>query len=153
MTQSRSKTYGVEVIIGFHAFSFLAWSFGQTGAVISYDTVAAWGFQDARALVDPVIVQVNQGIGLADTIVQLPLFLLAIVGLVRKRFYGAVASWLVFGTTLYWPVVFWSSQLFYARGGTMHVPTSPVTAIIPGVILAFAVWGSWYLARHRAVFR
>jgi hypothetical protein len=62
---------GVKVIIGFHVISFLLWSFGQTGAVLAYDTVAEWGFQDPRALIDPVIVEVNRAIGLADTLVML----------------------------------------------------------------------------------
>ena len=144
---------GVKVIIGFHLFSLMIWSVGQIGALVSYDTVAAWGFQDPRSLVDPVIVQVNQGIALADTIIMLPLFLVAAVGLFRKRYYGAVASWLVFGMTLYWPVVFWSSQSFYARGDTLHVPTAAAAVILPTALMLIAAWGSWYLWRNRALLR
>jgi hypothetical protein len=146
------KTTGVKVIIGFHIVSFVIWFCGQSLAVVAYDTVAGWGLQDPRALIDPVIVEVNRGIGLADTLVQLPLFLVAAFGLLRGRFYGAVASWLVFGMTLYWPVVFWCSQFFYAAAGITHQPVSTITVVLPGAIWLFAGWGSWYLARHRVLF-
>jgi hypothetical protein len=144
---------GIKVIIGFHVISFLLWSFGQTGAVVAYDTVAAWGFQDPRVLLDPAIVEVNRGIGLADTLVMLPLFVVAVIGLLRRRFFGAMASWLVFGMTLYWPTVFWCSQFFYAQGAIKHQPTAALTIVLPAALMLIAVWGSWYLASTRHQFR
>jgi hypothetical protein len=143
---------GVKVIIGFHVISFLLWSFGQTGAVLAYDTVAEWGFQDPRALIDPVIVEVNRAIGLADTLVMLPLFVVAVVGLLRRRFFGAVASWLVFGMTLYWPTVFWCSQFFYGQAGIRYQPTPASAVLVPAALMLVASWGSWYLASRRQLF-
>jgi apolipoprotein N-acyltransferase len=118
-------------------------------AVVDYDKAAEWGLQDPRALLDPAIVEVNRGIGLADTIVMLPLFIVATIGLLRRRFYGAVASWLVFGMTLYWPVVYWCSQGFYAASGIRHQPTSIIAVVLPGALLLIAIWGSWYLSQNR----
>ena len=43
MTESSRLPRGVKVIIGFHVFSFVIWFIGQSGAVVAYDTVAAWG--------------------------------------------------------------------------------------------------------------
>ena len=144
---------GFKVIIVFHVASFVLWFFGQAMAVVAYDQTAEWGLQGPRALLDPAIVEVNRAIGLTDTIVMLPLFLVAALGLSRRRFYGAVASWLVFGMTLYWPVVFWCSQGFYAAAEIRHQPTSAVTVILPGIVWLIAVWGTWYLARTRGQFR
>ena len=78
---------------------------GQGGAVVAYDTVAQWGLQEARVTIDPVIVVVNRGIGLADFIIGVPLFILAIIGLWRQKYFGYVASWMVFGISLYWTTV------------------------------------------------
>jgi hypothetical protein len=144
---------GLKIIIGFHIVSFLLWVFGQTGALVAYDTVADWGFQDPRARIDPVIVEVNKGIGLADTLVMLPLFVVAVFGLLRRRFFGAVASWLVFGMTLYWPIVFWSSQHFYGQAAVKHQPTPAAGILVPAALMIIALWGSWYLARSRRQFR
>jgi hypothetical protein len=151
MTRTSGLPLGIKIIIGFHVFSFTIWFFGQSLAVMDYDMVAGWGLQDSRALVDPVIVEVNRGFGLTDTIVMLPLFVVAAVGLLRKRFFGAVTSWLVFGMTLYWPVVFWTSQRFYAEASIRHQPTSMTAIILPGALLLIACWGSWYLCRNREV--
>lgn len=153
MIQRSKLPLGVKVIIGFHVLSFVIWFLGQTGAVVAYDKAATWGLQDPRALLDPVIVEVNRGIGLADTIIMLPLFIVATVGLIRRRFYGAMASWLVFGMTLYWPVVFWCSQYFYAVASIKHRPTALLTIIMPGSLMLIAGWGSWYLGRNRILFR
>jgi hypothetical protein len=152
MARGSGLPRGVWVIVAFHVLSLVLWLFGQTGAVVSYDTVAEWGFQEPRALLDPVIVEVNRSIGLTDTIIQLPLFAVAAFGLIRRRFYGAVASWLVFGVTLYWPVEAWSSKYFYARADIMSQPPGGVYFALPGALFLFALWGSWYLARNRRIF-
>jgi len=141
MTGAADMPLGLKVILGFHVLSFLLWIFGQTGAVVAYDTVADWGFQDARESVDPTIVEVNRGVGFADTIVMLPLFILAVIGLLRGRFYGAVVSWLVFGMTLYWPTVFWSSQFFFGQSGIKHPPTPLSAVVIPAALMSVAGWG------------
>jgi hypothetical protein len=149
MKRTSGLPLGIKVIIGFHIFSFVIWFFGQTVAVVSYDIVAGWGLQDPRALIDPVIVEVNRAIGLADTLVMLPLFIVATFGLLRRRFYGAIASWLVFGMTIYWPVVFWCSQGFYSSAAIKHSPIQLSFILVPGALVLIACWGSWYLARSR----
>ena len=153
MTEEARFPVGIWVVVGFHLLNVLLWSVGQTGALLDYDFVAELGLQDARALVDPVIVQVNKGIAVADTVLMLPLFLLAVVGLVRRRFFGLVTSWLVLGITLYWPLVFWFSQYSYSEAGIRHVPLSGSTVIVPAVFFVMAAWAAWYLARHRGLFQ
>lgn len=152
MRQTWRPPLGLKFIIGFHVLSFVLWFFGQSVAVVAYDTVANWGFQDRRSLVDPVIVEVNRAIGLTDTIVMLPLFVVAAVGLMRRAFYGAVASWIVFGMTLYWPVVFWTSQGFYAAENIAHQQLTFGTIVLPGAAWLVACWGSWFLYRNRGLF-
>jgi len=143
---------GVKIIIGFHLLSIILWMIGQGGAVISYDTVAKWGLQESRERVDPVIVEVNKGIGFTDIIVQIPLFILAVIGLWRLKFYGAVASWSVLGITIYWPVVAWANKYFFAQAGTKYHPFDMTTNGILVFIVLFAVWASWYLFRNRKLF-
>lgn len=149
MTTSSQVSTGIKLIIAFHLGSALLWTFGQTWAVIDYDRAAGWGLQDPRSMVDPVVVEVNRAIGLADTLLMLPLHLAAAIGLWRMRLWGAVVSWLVFGMTMYWPLVFWCSQFLYGQGGVKHAPTEPGHMVITGAIFLIACWGSWYLFRVR----
>lgn len=143
---------GFKVIIGFHLLSIVVWTIGQGGTLVAYDTVASWGLQDPRALIDPAIVEVNRGIGLADMLIMIPLFAVAVVGLWRGKKYGAIASWLVLGITFYWPVVALASQFFYRHAGITHHPMPLSTYLILGTVLLFAAWATWYLARNYDTF-
>lgn len=143
---------GLIVLILFHIFNLVIWFFGQTLAIFDYDMVAAWGLQAPRDLLDPAIVEVNRAIGLTDTLIMLPLFAIAAFGLLGLRFYGAVLSWVVLGLSLYWPVIFWTSQYYYAAAGIRHAPTGVVEIVLPGALWIIAAWGIWYLYRNRALF-
>ena len=151
MTNSR-RPISVMALILFHLVNVVLWFFGQTLAVFNFDMVASWGLQEPRALVDPVIVEFNRAIALADTLLLLPLFVVAAIGLMRLRFYGAVASWIVLGWSLYWPAVFWASQFFYAQTGMRHAPTGIDDLLVPGAMWIVAAWGIWYPYRHRELF-
>ena len=98
MTRDSRLPDGVKVIVGFHVFRFFMWVVGQTGAAVAYDSVAELGLQDPRAVLDPVIVELNRATGLADTLIMLPMFIVAAIGLLRRRLFGAVASWLAFAS-------------------------------------------------------
>jgi hypothetical protein len=75
----------------------------------------------------------------------IPLFIIATTGLWRLKFYGAVTSWMVFGWSIYWPVVFWASQYFFSQNGIKHQPIQMITIIVPVFFGGFALWGSCYL--------
>ncbi len=151
MTRS-GRPIGVTTLILFHLFNLIIWFFGQTLAIFYYDMVAEWGLQEPRVLVDPVIVEVNRAIAIADTILILPLFLIATIGLWGMRFWGVVASWIVLGWLWYFPLVFWSSQALYAAADIRHAPTGMVGILVPATLCVIAAWGIWYLYRNRAVF-
>ena len=153
MHQTEKIPLGIKIVIGFHLLSVILWTIGQGGAVIFYDAVAKLGLQEPRELVDPVIVEVNRGIAFTDFVLQIPLFVLAIIGLWRLRFYGAVASWLVLGMTIYWPIVAWSNKYFFAQAAVKYQPFDMATNGILVFIVLFAVWASWYLFRNRVIFR
>ena len=142
----------VKFIIGFHILNLLMFVVGQGGAVVAYDTVAEWGLQEARETVDPFIVVINRGIGLADVIIGVPLFLLAIVGLWRRRIMGCVASWMVFGISLYWTTVAWAKQYFYIEASIKCEPFDIGTHIVLAFVFLFSLWGSWYLYKKRQWF-
>lgn len=143
---------GIKFIVGFFILNILLFIIGQGGAVISYDSVAEWGLQEARETIDPVIVAVNKGIGFADIIVPLPLFILAVLGLWRLKFWGAVTSWMVLGISFYWTTVAWAKQYFYF---TAMVKCQPFDAVVHGTltfVFLFSVWASFYLFKNRSMF-
>ena len=122
---------------------------GQGGAVVSYDYVAKLGLQEARETIDPVIVVVNRGIGLADVLIGVPLFILAIIGLWRLRFFGAVFSWMVLGISFYWTTVAWAKQSFYIQASIKCQPFDIGVHSVLAFVFIFSVWASWYLFKNR----
>lgn len=152
MEKQKKVTPGIKLIIGFLILNLIIFIFGQGGAVVSYDFVAKLGLQEARETVDPIIVVINRGIGLADVLIGVPLFILAITGLWRLKFYGAVFSWMVLGISLYWPAVAWAKQSFYIQAS---VKCEPFNAGVHGVlafVFVFSIWAAWYLFRNRKLF-
>ena len=90
MQKQKKVSLGIKLIIGFFILNLIIFVIGQGGAVVSYDFVAKLGLQEARETIDPLIVVVNRGIGLADFLIGVPLFILAIIGLWRLRFFRQV---------------------------------------------------------------
>ena len=152
MMKRQSLPVGIWLIMGFLVLSAAIWIFGQGGALVAYDFVAALGFQEIRESVDPVVVQVNRGIAFADVAVQLPLFIVAIIGLWRRRFYGAVASWAAMGIHAYWPAAAWAKQYFYLQAGVKCEPFALGIHAFLAFFFVFAIWASWYLCRRRQLF-
>ena len=150
--QATKIPFRIKLIIGFHLFSLVLRTIGQGGAVIAYDTVAKWGFQAPRESLDPIIVEVNRGIGLTDFVIQMPLFIFAAIGLWRRQFYGAVCSWLVLGIILYRPVIDWSKRYFFAQATVKHLPAGIISDGIIAFFFLFAIWASWYIFKNRTLF-
>jgi len=143
---------GIKLIIGFFILNLIIFVIGQGGAVVSYDYVAKLGLQEARETVDPVIVVVNRGIGLADVLIGVPLFVLAIIGLWRLRFFGAAFSWMVLGISFYWTTVAWFKQSFYIQASVKCQPFDIGTHGVLAFVFIFSVWASWYLFKNRKLF-
>jgi hypothetical protein len=153
MEQQQRVPLGIWLIISFFVLSITIWIVGQAGALFAYDAVAAFGLQETRESVDPVVVEVNRGIAFADVVIQVPLFVLAIIGLWRLRFFGAVAAWLAMGVHMYWPTAAWAKQYFYLKAG---VKCEPFAVSFHGILAFFffcSVWASWYLYKNRQLLR
>ena len=143
---------GIKVIIGFLVLSACMWVVGQGGAVVAYDRVAELGFHPERHKVSPITVLVTQGIAVADVLIQLPFFLLAIFGLWRLRFFGVAAAWIALGINLYWVTVAWAKQFYYLQAGVDTEPFGLSLHAALAFIFLFSAWASWHLLKKRALF-
>ena len=152
MDKQRVLLIGIKFIIGFHILNIIFWVVGQGGAVIAYDTVAQWGLVQLRENIDPFILLINRAIGLADVIIGVPLFMIALIGLWRMRFYGAAFSWMVLGIGFYWTTVAWVKQYFYLQAGMKCLPLDIGAHSMLAFVFLFSAWASWYLIKNRAIF-
>ena len=152
MEKQKKLSLGIKLIIGFFILNLIMFVFGQGGAVVSYDYVAKLGLQEARETIDPLIVVINRGIGLADVLIGVPLFILAIIGLWRLRFFGAVFSWLVLGISFYWTTVAWAKQSFYIQASVKCQPFNIGVHSVLAFVFVFSIWASWYLYKNHKLF-
>ncbi|MFC2134904.1 hypothetical protein ACFLR4_02500 [Bacteroidota bacterium] len=143
---------GIKFIIGFFVVNIIIFVIGQGGAVIAYDAVAKLGLQELRESVHPVIVVVNRGIGFADFIIGVPLFIFAVIGLWKMRYWGAMVSWMVLGISFYWTSVAWAKQYFYLEASVKCPPFDMGTHFMLAFVFLFSLWASWYLFQNRKLF-
>jgi len=153
MSHQTRRPLGMTFIIGFFILSIAMWIIGQGGAIIAYDFVAELGFQhDIRENVDPVMIETGRGIAFGDVVIQLPLFILGVIGLWRLRYYGVVASWMALAIHLYWITVAWAKQYFYLNASFTCEPFPVSLHGVLAFFFLFSVWASWYLFKKRAIF-
>ncbi len=135
---------GIKMLIGFLIFQLII-VLTQTWAFFEYDQVAKKKLQEPRFLADEAVVQSNRAICAAQSVVMLPLCILAIYGLLRRRFFGVVCTWMLLGTALYWPVNFVASRFTYTSAGIRHVALNGGDLGICIFVFVTAGWGSWML--------
>ena len=122
---------------------------GQVMAYVDYEFTVSLGLQESVDAVGPMGVAVNKGFGVGDTIVYIPLIVIGLVGLWRRRTWGLIAMSGAFAITAYFPVVCLSLLLF-ARGTPGFAFTRFVPyAIFLTIVTLYGLWGLWYLSSRR----
>ena len=152
MSALTQRPIGLIVILAFFFVFIGFWVFGLGGAVVAYDQVAALGLHPERDNVDPVTALVTQAISLADVLIQLPFFILGVVGLWQRRFWGLVAAWIALGINLYWTTVAWFKQAYYLQASVATEPFGISLHSQLALVYLFSAWVIWYLMQTRAAF-
>jgi uncharacterized protein (TIGR03382 family) len=130
------------IILGFLGLSVLLMLAGQTMAVIDYELAARLGLQERIEDVGAYGMQVNRAFGAADTFVYIPLMLLSMVGLLRRRRWSLLTTAAVAGISAYWSTTILFMLLF--------LPDTPGYSYAPGVeiwgfVCVYAIFGLWVL--------
>jgi hypothetical protein len=118
---------------------------GQTMAVFDYELAVSLGLQEDIKEISEFGVQINRGFGAGDTVIYIPLIIISIAGLFRKRKWALITSAAVMGISSYWAVtaVF---MFVFLEGvpGYSFVPTLDYW-IFMTLFIAFGLWGLWYI--------
>jgi len=87
---------------------FLAWGM-QAFSLMSWDRAVDLGFQNERFTGDDAEwawALESWGVAVSDMIWALPIWIIALVGILRKRFYGFAAGLMEFAIGVYFPLFF-----------------------------------------------
>lgn len=128
--------------MAFLVFDLLFFLIGQTGALFAYDFTVRIGLQESVQAVGEYGVQVNRSFGLADTVIAIPLIMISLAGLYRRKRWALTTLAAFMGITIYW-AVFCAGLFLFLKG-------VPGYSLVPGVgysiiLLLHAVFGIWIL--------
>lgn len=147
MFQKRKIGFWFLVAIGLLLnFLFLI---GQTGAIIDYDFTVSLGLQESKDEITEIGVAFNKGFGFGDTLVYIPIFIVGIIGIIRKKLYGLYLLSGAMAITIYWPMVCLST-VFYAKGSPgWNFADYTEYSVLLSAISFYGAWGLWYLFHNR----
>lgn len=118
---------------------------GQTSALFAYDLAVELGLQESVDEVGEFGVQVNRAFGAGDTIVYVPLMLLALVGLILKRRWAVPVTAAVMGISVYWTVTVAAMLGFLSGVNGYTLTPGPEYWFYLSVFACVGLWGIVYL--------
>jgi hypothetical protein len=146
MMPSDKRPVAFWIISAFLALSVVVLVLGQTTSLFAYDFAVSLGLQESVDQVTPFGVEMNRAFGAGDTFVYIPLMLISLVGLLKRKRWAVPTTAAVMGISAYWSLTM-AAVLIFLKGvpGYQLVPGIEY-AIVLGAYMAFGLWGLTYLA-------
>lgn len=149
MEATRKRTTGFWFLIGFGVLLNITYVLGQTMAVMNYDFAVSIGLQEPVNEITEIGVALNKGFGFGDTVFYMPLFVIGIIGLLKRSALGFYAMIGAMAITVYWPIVTLST-VFFAKGAPeWHFTDYRSYSILLSLIALYGIWGFWFLYKNR----
>ena len=133
------------VIVSFLALSTVLMLIAQTTPIFDYPLAVRLGFQNSADQISEFGVQVIRAFCVADTLVFIPLTVIALVGLLLRKRWSLFATASITGISVYWVVAYGFMVAFLNGMPGYHVVLGPADWIIMGAYVAFGGWGLLYL--------
>jgi len=118
-------TIGIWIAIVAIILTILAWIM-QSYSLLNWEGAISLGFQNESFSGPPVeqaLANVERGIALADICWALPLTIIALIGVLRKKLFGLVTAMMDFAICVYFPLFFafqrWDSHLMTVLAALM----------------------------------
>lgn len=102
------RPIGIWIAIIALMFTLFAWLM-QFYSLINWEGAIELGIQNESFNGDPVeqaLANVERGLALADMFWPLPLTIIALIGLIRKKLFGLIAAMMDFAICIYFPLFF-----------------------------------------------
>lgn len=149
---NETRNIGFWILIGLGILLTIMLLIGQTFSLINYDLTVSIGLQESVEEVSEVGVAWAKGFAFGDTVLYLPLLLIGIIGLLKRRSWGFYSMFGALAITVYWPIVSLSA-IFIGRSVLNLNPDKYVSySIILPLIAIYGLWGMWYLYKNRNKF-
>ena len=149
MKAREDRTTGFWFLIGFGMLLNIFYVLGQTMAVINYDFAVSIGLQEPVNEITEIGVALNKGFGFGDTVFYIPLFIVGIIGLLKRTPLGLYAMFGAMAVTVYWLVVSLSTVIFAKGASGWHFTDYTSYSILLSLISLYGIWGFLFLYKNR----
>jgi len=143
------RSYGFWTLIIVGLLLNIMFAAGQTLALIDYDLTVSLGLQESEGEISAAGIAFAKGFAFGDTVFYMPLFVIGMIGLLKRRSWGVFSMFGALAVTVYWPAV----NLFavYAGKNTMRLNPEKYLSfsIILPLIALYGLWGMWFLYKNR----
>jgi len=150
MNRTMKRATGFWFLIGFGIFLNLIYLLGQTMAIVNYDFAVSIHLQEPLDEITEIGVALNKGFGFGDTVFYIPLFVIGIIGLLKRAVFGLYTMFGAMAITIYWPIVVLSTVFFAKDSPGWHFTDYSTYSIILLLIIIYGIWGFWFLYKNRA---
>lgn len=146
------RSFGFWILISIGIVLNIMFIAGQTMSLIDHDLTVSFGLQESEEEIGKVGIAFARGFAFGDTVLYIPLFIIGIIGLVKRKSWGTFFMFGALAITVYWPVV----HLFAIHSGKSSLNLSSdkylsYSVILP-LITLYGLWGMWYLYKNRTRF-
>ena len=146
---NNKKGVGFWILISVGLLLLLFLLVGQTFSLINYEAAVAYGLQESVQEVSEVGIAFAKGFAFADTVAYIPLILLGIIGLLKRKKWGVYMMFASCAISVYWPLVhlyaIYIGKDVFALDPEKYV-SFPITL---SLIIIYGVWGMWYLYKKQ----
>ena len=148
---NNKKSVGFWILISVGLLLLLFLLVGQTFSLINYEAAVAYGLQESVQEVSEVGIAFAKGFAFADTLVYIPLLLLGIVGLLKRKKWGVYLMFASCAISVYWPLVHLYA-IYIEKNAIVLDPEKYITfPITLSLIIIYGLWGMWYLYKNQKV--
>ena len=150
METTTKRTTGFWFLIGLGVLLNIVYILGQTMAVINYDFAVSIDLQEPVNEITEIGVALNKGFGFGDTIFYIPLFVIGIIGLLKRTTLGLFTMLGAMAITVYWPIVGLSTVIFAKGAPGWYFTDYTSYTILLSLIAFYGIWGFWFLNKNRS---
>ena len=144
-----NRISGFWFLIGIGILLNIIYVFGQTMAIINYNFAVSINLQEPMDEITEIGVALNKGFGFADTVFYIPLFVIGIIGLLKRTTLGLFAMLGAMAVTIYWPIVSLSTLIFAKGAREWHFTDYTTYTILLSLIALYGFWGFLFLYKNR----
>jgi len=135
----------IRFLMGFGIVLNIIYLLGYPMALINYEFAASVDLLERSSKITDVGVALNKGFGLGDTIFYMPLFLVGIIGLIKRSSMALFAMRGAMAITVYWSIVCLSTLFFVKGSPAWQFSDYTPYSILLSIIAIYGMWGFYFL--------